>query len=146
MNGIMNLSTPMAAQTILLCVDSYKNRAVEGRLWCAREEEELPFGNLMQMVLSIEALLNTQSTPEDKREHRCPAHSRPWAHSPARPTRGALETFRVNILFRQNMSWQGCVSWQDGRREKPFRSELELMLLMDSVLTQAERMKCVQIG
>ncbi len=136
----------MAAQTIFLCVDSYQNQAVEGRLWCAREGEELPFGNLMQMVLSIETLLNMQSPPKDTGERRSPAHPRPWSHSPASPTRGALETFRVNILFQQNMSWQGHVSWQDGRGKKPFCSALELMLLMDSVLTQANRMKCVQIG
>lgn len=136
----------MAAQTILLSVDSYRNRTVEGRLWCAREEKELPFDNLMQMLLSIETLLNRQNPPGDKKERSCPPHPRPWAYSQAKPTRGALETFRMNILFRQNMSWQGYVSWQDGQREKPFRSELELMLLMDQVLTQAERMKYVQIG
>ena len=136
----------MAAQTILLSVDSYKNQSVEGRLWYAREEEEIPFGNLMQMVLGIETLLNTPHPSDDRRECRRSGQPRPWAQSPAKPTRGALETFRVSILFRQNMSWQGYVSWLDGRQEKPFRSELELMLLMDQALTQAERMKYVQIG
>ncbi len=58
MNGIMNLSTPMAAQTMLLSVDSYRERAIENMLWCLGEEGDLLFCNLMQMVLNIETLLN----------------------------------------------------------------------------------------
>ncbi len=146
LNGIMNGSTPMAAQTMLLCVDAYRDRAVEGRLWCMGDGEASPFCNLMQLILSIETLLHTQSSPKNRTEQRCPDYPRPWAPGPAVPVRGTLETFRVSILFRQNMSWQGYVSWQGGRMEQSFRSALELMLLMDQVLTQAERMKCSQTG
>ena len=50
---------------------------------------------------------------------------------------GELATFSVRILFRQNASWQGSVTWLDESREESFRSVLELILLMDSAITES---------
>ena len=47
---------------------------------------------------------------------------------------GRCATFAVRVLFRQNASWQGSVSWLEGSREESFRSALELAFLMDSAL------------
>ena len=44
------------------------------------------------------------------------------------------ETFVVQILNTQNATWQGTVTWTDGRRTESFRSALELIRLMDSTL------------
>ncbi|MBQ3147093.1 MAG: hypothetical protein IJB91_05120 [Oscillospiraceae bacterium] len=52
--------------------------------------------------------------------------------SQSRP--GDLATFAVKILFRQNASWQGSVTWLEGKREQSFRSVLELILLMSTAL------------
>ena len=37
----------------------------------------------------------------------------------------------MRIMFRQNSSWQGTVTWVDGKMEESFRSVLELIILMD---------------
>ncbi|MBP3332948.1 MAG: hypothetical protein J6M35_02775 [Clostridia bacterium] len=50
---------------------------------------------------------------------------------------GALATFSLKILFRQNASWQGSIYWHDGRQEERFRSVLDLLLLIDSALTSS---------
>lgn len=47
---------------------------------------------------------------------------------------GKLATFSLRVIFRQNASWQGAVSWLEGGREENFRSALELVFLMDSAL------------
>lgn len=47
---------------------------------------------------------------------------------------GKLATFVIRILFRQNASWQGSVTWLEGDVEASFRSVLELILLMDSAM------------
>ena len=47
---------------------------------------------------------------------------------------GELATFAVRVLFRQNTSWQGSITWCEGKREEPFRSVLELILLMSTAL------------
>lgn len=44
----------------------------------------------------------------------------------------------VRILNTQNATWQGTVTWTDGRRTEPFRSALELIRLIDSTLLEQE--------
>lgn len=44
------------------------------------------------------------------------------------------ETFVVQILNTQNATWQGTVTWTEGGRQECFRSTLELIQLVDSVL------------
>lgn len=39
-------------------------------------------------------------------------------------------TFTVEIRFTRNATWQGYVSWLEGRKRQCFRSELELLKLM----------------
>lgn len=48
------------------------------------------------------------------------------------------ETFVVRILNTQNATWQGTVTWTDGKRTEAFRSALELIRLMDSTLLMQE--------
>lgn len=44
------------------------------------------------------------------------------------------ETFVVQILNTQNATWQGTVTWTDGKQQQHFRSALELIKLLDSAL------------
>ena len=55
------------------------------------------------------------------------------------PEKGKCATFKVQILFRQNTSWQGSVLWMEKSMDESFRSVLELALLMDGALTQARQ-------
>ena len=49
---------------------------------------------------------------------------------------GERETFVVRILNTQNATWQGTVTWTDGKRMESFRSALELIRLIDSTLLE----------
>lgn len=44
------------------------------------------------------------------------------------------ETFLVQIKSTQNATWQGTVTWADNQETKSFRSALELINLIDSVV------------
>lgn len=48
-------------------------------------------------------------------------------------------TFVVNVLYRQNASWQGTVNWVNKKKTVQFRSMLELIRLMDSALNSGEQ-------
>lgn len=48
-------------------------------------------------------------------------------------------TFVIHILNQQNATWQGTVTWLDGKRTQPFRSALELIRLMDGVIGPDEK-------
>jgi hypothetical protein len=49
---------------------------------------------------------------------------------------GSREAFLVQILNTQNATWQGTVTWTDGKRTQSFRSALELIKLIDSALEE----------
>lgn len=52
---------------------------------------------------------------------------------------GGREAFLVQILNTQNATWQGTVTWTDGKKTQPFRSALELIKLIDSALEEQAR-------
>lgn len=54
---------------------------------------------------------------------------------------GKRGTFVVQVVSTQNATWQGTVTWTDGKETRAFRSALELLRLIDSSLegqSQAE--------
>ena len=51
-------------------------------------------------------------------------------------TPGSREAFLIQILNTQNATWQGTVTWTDGKKTQSFRSALELIKLIDSALEE----------
>jgi hypothetical protein len=51
---------------------------------------------------------------------------------------GASGTFVVRILNRQNATWQGVITRVDRKDERPFRSLLELIKLIDSTFEEED--------
>lgn len=49
---------------------------------------------------------------------------------------GEQATFVVHVQFRQNATWQGSIEWLEEKRNRKFRSMLEMMKLMDEALTK----------
>ncbi|MGI6193011.1 MAG: hypothetical protein ACOYI3_05565 [Christensenellales bacterium] len=47
---------------------------------------------------------------------------------------GEKGTFVVRVLFRQNATWQGTVTWIEGNKTQHFRSMLELIHLLEDAL------------
>lgn len=45
------------------------------------------------------------------------------------------QNFVVTVRSQENHTWQGTVSWVEGKRQEHFRSVLELLKLIDSVVT-----------
>ncbi|RJE47617.1 MULTISPECIES: hypothetical protein [unclassified Dehalobacter] len=54
-------------------------------------------------------------------------------------------SFLIRIQYRQNASWQGTIQWLEEKKTKQFRSELEMMMLIneaaDKVNIQTDRTK-----
>jgi len=45
-----------------------------------------------------------------------------------------MATLRIQILFREHYTWQGCILWEEQRKEATFRSVLELIQILDEIL------------
>lgn len=44
------------------------------------------------------------------------------------------QSFVVEIKSREHHSWQGTITWVEGKSKENFRSALECIRLMDSIL------------
>lgn len=142
-----------ASKTSLVKIMGYRDRNFEGTIQNTYYQRPKDFANLTQLILDIERSLDNLQYPQRGMEPRSfsgeslPGQRKAEAKlvadgSPLKlPTlegseEGILATFKINLLFRQNASWQGNVIWIDAGVEAQFRSVLELVYLMDSVLIQ----------
>jgi|Cm1ome_4_1110797.scaffolds.fasta_scaffold06949_2 hypothetical protein len=126
-----------AYRTTVVCVDACKDGELLGRLYNPYLENGEIFQGLMQFFLKMEDLLDSMEFPQSftaARAFTAPSVQRTAVPPDPEPQEGKCGTFAVRVIFRQNASWQGSVTWLEGGREESFRSALELVLLMDSAL------------
>lgn len=125
-------------RSLIICADAYEHRRISGQLCHCSFEKPRSFDNLMQLLLLIEQALEDIDYPSSSTQKRVFRKNDTNFTAPAcgdpKEAAGRLATFRVRILFRQNASWQGTVAWVEGGCEEPFRSALELVMLMDNAL------------
>jgi len=137
-------------KTILMCIDSYEDACMKGVLYHTSLSEGKEFKSLTQMILAIEEIMeNTgfpKATTEGRRFNSFKNSTGDFEFSGQESEmtdkernfeklRGQAGTFKMKILFRQHASWQGSVSWLEGSKNQPFRSALELIMLMNSALS-----------
>lgn len=124
-------------RTVMICVDSYADRILTGRFHIASDQDAQPFNGLSQLLLGINRELDRENFPQsfsELRKFHTPSVQPDSATAVLKQENGAIATFFVRILFRQNASWQGSVTWVEGKQEVYFRSVLELIVLMDNAL------------
>jgi len=129
---------PYEAKTILIKVYSYHDKNIVGALKNVSLERDERFENLTQMLLGIEQILDGNQFPQANLKARSfvPVGEKK-AEVPSVADDGDIKpiaTFKLSVLFRQNASWQGNLIWMEQNSEAQFRSALELVQLMDSVL------------
>ncbi len=125
-------------RTMRLCVDSYENGVLAGRFY----HPGLPGGgqsfmSLSQFLVAAENLFDEAKFPqsfEAKRGFVARPDVRPGAMPELNCEQGKAATFVIRLMFRQHASWQGSVTWVEARSEEPFRSVLELILMIDGAL------------
>ena len=130
-------------RTTVVCVDSYRDGVLSGRLLNPSLEKGRTFHSLIGFFREMEQILNGMNFPQSfsaARSFRGPPERKAWSGDAVEQEapQGGLATFAVRVLFRQNASWQGSVAWLEGEREESFRSALELVFLMDSALRNRE--------
>ena len=132
-------------KTILVCADSYDDLLLKGSIFHGSFGEGRKFANLMQLIIMIEDILDNTGFPrmttEKRRFNTFRAQSKIVEGGDEKfafeTKTGKLATFRLKVLFRHNASWQGSVAWIEGGNEEPFRSSLELLMLIDSALASS---------
>ena len=138
MSAVSSHFVPRGRNTSIVQVCSYVDKRMEGTLRCMTLEEDLQFGNLMQFLALMDAVMDLDNQPQRSVEPRVFSASASDVIEEARRARKKappIATFRISVLFRQNASWQGNILWVDRDMESQFRSALELIGLLDNALT-----------
>lgn len=125
-------------RTTLVCIDDYTNKIMRGRIYNPHLPNGVEFAGVMDLLLQMEKMFEDLKCPQAFSSLRTFRPGNGERIAPAEASKdireGAVATFSLRILFRQNSSWQGSVMWHEGKTEEPFRSVLELLMLMDSAL------------
>ena len=123
-------------RTTLVCVDAYEKGIPRGRFYNSCMTSAKEFHGITHFLQEMETVLEQTDYPKAFTARRTFSHrEKPPETDKAHPKlTGDQATFALRILFRQNASWQGSVTWLEGRQEQSFRSVLELILLLDSAM------------
>lgn len=138
MDGLINGFVPYEIKTSLVKILSYQDKELRGTLYNPYFGREVRFNNVIQMLMLMEELLDSLGYPQKAMESRCfkPVEPAPAAEpADGNTAKPVLATFKLNVLFRQNASWQGRLVWIEEKSETQFRSVLELLMLIDNVLS-----------
>ncbi len=145
-----------------LCVDACDEDRQCGKLYHMYTREPILFSSLFQAVSRMDELYDELAFPKastelrsflvdrkakgygpeeeirvQKAERKEPKEIEPFDRMIRH--RGAQATFLIRVLYRQHASWQGEVTWVDQQKTEYFRSVLELIRLLDSVLITEEK-------
>ena len=94
-----------------------RGEQIAGTLYGPGAKAGLPFTSLSRMVLQLEELMDTRGESWE-----------PWTP----PADFPPEAMELEILFRQNYSWQGRIRLPKIGKEAVFRSVLELLLIIET--------------
>lgn len=128
-------------RTTMVCIDAYEDGIPAGQIRNPYFTGGRQFHGLMQFLQLMEDLLDSTQLPQSFTAARSfgPVTERPPTGATDESSQtGRLATFAVRVLFRQNASWQGSVTWLETGQEESFRSVLELLLMMDGALSAAK--------
>jgi hypothetical protein len=140
MQNMENKRYGSAYRNTLICVDDSQHGRFSGRLYNPYRQEGTQFEGVMDFLSQMESLLDSLKLPQSFTAKRSFGVSPPMeASTPGEePHKGREATFSLRVLFRQNASWQGSVTWMESQKEQLFRSVLELLLLIRDALHQEE--------
>jgi len=138
--GIMaNVTKPV----FIVMVDRYENADITGQVLDQSTGYLCDFHSLVKLPAIMDKLCDKYKLPQKTHQLRG------FSYSDSRkdidggddkmaeekvPEKGAKATFLVTIRYRQNATFQGSIKWLEANEERNFRSELEMIKLIDDAV------------
>lgn len=110
--------SPIGANTFGIYIDKVTDGEIFGRIAGGGAPADSRFTSLTKMILLVDELLDRDQ----------------WEKQMTLDT--GQPDFELEILFRQNYSWQGRLRWLAGGKEATFRSVLELIVVLETTLAR----------
>ena len=133
---------------------SYENENLIGQLSCPYLKNSVQFNDLTQLILIMDQIMQDCHIPKCDVRYRTFCMKRQKIVSPLEyknqndlineeslktsfmNLENTQNSFLVEIMYRQNYSWQGKMTWIQENKTKMFRSALELMHILYSTLDE----------
>jgi len=129
---------PYEAKTVNIRVYSYEGMNIVGAINNTELKTDYAFSNLTEMVFQIESILDNLQFPQVTFDLRTFDDQKKTSNyhftTDENSSKKTIASFRLNVMYRQNASWQGDIFYIDENKTAKFRSLLELIHLLDSVL------------
>ena len=111
---------PMGANSFQIHMNPDRSRELQGEVCGRGFTEPTPFTGLSGLIVMLENQMDLE--PEE-----FPSKAAPASFAP---------TVELEVLFRQNYSWQGKIRWLECQREASFRSVLELIIQLEMMFAE----------
>ena len=134
----MNLNAP---NIVNICIDRREGEAAyAGRMYCRYKKDEILFQNECHLLKIMDTFMDQIGFPQASVKMRS---YRKKEESPEKipvtvsdgeeifRQRGILATFFIYVQYRQHATWQGEAAWVEKGQIRKFRSDLELLRLLD---------------
>lgn len=129
--------TPAGRSAVIVRVASYNDKCMKGTISGTGMEKPISFASLAQLILIMDEQMDKENLPQRGSQPRTfQMQESQLANTRQAENSNAMATFQISVLFRQNSSWQGTLTWTDQKMDAQFRSVLDLIRLMDSALSQ----------
>lgn len=117
---------PCSGREAVVSVTHYEDGRLTGDLRHPRLNAREEIRSLSQMMLLLNSLLDLED---------CPNPPLPLVKTEC-SGKEEIAVFRIQILFREHYTWQGRLIWQNENMEFVFHSALELIQLLDEILSE----------
>ncbi|MDR0434435.1 MAG: hypothetical protein LBH21_05145 [Gracilibacteraceae bacterium] len=148
----MSGAIPGMITKTLLCVDGASPADISGRFYNLYLEKPVYFQTMKEFLDKMGEFLDTISFPQKFLDYRsfreenketparnvAPAPKKYWSEVLFEAEKGEQATFIFQVRFRQRGEWQGTLSWTERKKQRPFRSTLEFMRLLNAALNNGE--------
>ena len=130
--------------TLRICVNEVRAGQIRGELRKEGESGVKSFGDMAEMLLQGDRMLDRVGKPQASTEGRHFGNEKAREKEEEKMSvekaaeTGEKATFVVQIKYRQHATWQGQVKWAEKNETKSFRSALELIKLIDSALAESD--------
>ena len=147
-----------ARNLICVCIDDNKDADYQGLIYHQYADEPISFNGIASMILEMENLFDEWDFPqrglaERKFDKKKENHKRPVSETQddrlkieiisdthgvrnVQNKKGKLATFVIQVVYRQDASWQGHVIYQEDNEKLDFNSALELIKIIDRAVTK----------
>ena len=147
-----------ARNLICVCIDDNKDADYQGLIYHQYADEPISFNGIADIILEMENLFDEWDFPqrglaERKFDKKKENHKRPVPETEddklkieiisdthgvrnVQNKKGKLGTFVIQVVFRQDASWQGHVIYQEDNEKLDFNSALELIKIIDRAVTK----------